>query len=54
MQPILTDIYHGNVVFSKENQNISRHWTFFYEALKAKAPELEKEFDILRTDVTQT
>lgn len=53
VQSILTDLYHGNVIFSTENQNISRHWAFFYEALKAQDPELEKSFDVLRTDVTQ-
>ena len=53
MQSILSDIYHGNVIFSTENLNVSRYWTFFYEALQAQAPELEKKFDVLRTEITQ-
>lgn len=54
MDSILENLYHGNVIFSAENQNISHHWSFFEEVLKAQAPELEKRFDILRTDVTGT
>lgn len=54
MEPILTDIYHGNILFSAENQNIACHWNAFFEALKVQAPELEKKFDVLRTEITRT
>lgn len=53
MDSILEDIYHSSLAPEINAQDISDDWKLFYRELMAQAPELEKQFEVLRSDINQ-
>ena len=54
MKSTLQELYYGNLAPEDNVPDVAHHWKMFHDELKVKAPELEKGFDILKSDVMQS
>ena len=53
MDSILKDIYQGSIAFGINCPDISSDWRCFHTELMDQAPELEKQFEVLRSDINR-
>lgn len=51
MTSILQDLFYGSLCPQEGLQDLSQSLKYFHDHLMTEAPELEKKFDVLRSDV---